>query len=88
MTAKQLEQETGCKIMVRGRGSMRDKKKVDTYAKSFPLTMSCASISNLLLSSSSVQSVSIEILSKMIGLRQFMGQFTDECFPIPSNRRR
>ena len=28
MTAKQLEQETGCKIMVRGRGSMRDKKKV------------------------------------------------------------
>ena len=30
MTAKQLEQETGCKIMVRGRGSMRDKKKVDT----------------------------------------------------------
>ena len=30
MTAKQLEQETGCKIMVRGRGSMRDKKKVST----------------------------------------------------------
>ncbi|CAG0886891.1 unnamed protein product [Cyprideis torosa] len=28
MTAKQLEQETGCKIMVRGRGSMRDKKKL------------------------------------------------------------
>ena len=28
MTAKQLEQETGCKIMIRGRGSMRDKKKV------------------------------------------------------------
>merc|ERR1712012_1234107 len=27
MTTKQLEQETGCKIMVRGRGSMRDKKK-------------------------------------------------------------
>ena len=27
MTAKQLEQETGCKIMVRGRGSMRDRKK-------------------------------------------------------------
>ncbi|XP_074601421.1 protein held out wings-like isoform X2 [Brevipalpus obovatus] len=27
MTAKQLEQETGCKVMVRGRGSMRDKKK-------------------------------------------------------------
>lgn len=27
MTAKQLEQETGCKIMIRGRGSMRDKKK-------------------------------------------------------------
>lgn len=27
MTAKQLEQETGCKIMVRGRGSLRDKKK-------------------------------------------------------------
>jgi hypothetical protein len=32
MTAKQLEQETGCKIMVRGRGSMRDKKKVSTPA--------------------------------------------------------
>lgn len=30
MTAKQLEQETGCKIMVRGKGSMRDKKKVNT----------------------------------------------------------
>jgi protein quaking len=28
MTAKQLETETGCKIMVRGKGSMRDKKKV------------------------------------------------------------
>uniref|UniRef100_UPI00358FF9C2 KH domain-containing RNA-binding protein QKI-like isoform X2 n=1 Tax=Myxine glutinosa TaxID=7769 RepID=UPI00358FF9C2 len=27
LTAKQLETETGCKIMVRGRGSMRDKKK-------------------------------------------------------------
>lgn len=29
MTAKQLEAETGCKIMVRGKGSMRDKKKED-----------------------------------------------------------
>lgn len=29
MTAKQLETETGCKIMVRGKGSMRDKKKED-----------------------------------------------------------
>ena len=29
MTAKQLEQETGCKIMVRGKGSMRDKAKED-----------------------------------------------------------
>lgn len=28
MTAKQLEQDTGCKIMVRGKGSMRDKSKV------------------------------------------------------------
>lgn len=28
MTAKQLERETGCKIMVRGRGSMRDRKRV------------------------------------------------------------
>ena len=27
MTAKQLEQDTGCKIMVRGKGSMRDKNK-------------------------------------------------------------
>lgn len=31
MTAKQLEQETGCKIMVRGKGSMRDKKKVKFF---------------------------------------------------------
>ncbi|KFD52194.1 hypothetical protein M513_06907 [Trichuris suis] len=29
MTAKQLEHETGCKIMVRGKGSMRDKNKED-----------------------------------------------------------
>ncbi|KAJ8315103.1 hypothetical protein KUTeg_007253 [Tegillarca granosa] len=29
MTAKELEQFTGCKIMVRGKGSMRDKKKED-----------------------------------------------------------
>merc|ERR1719230_200191 len=29
LTAKQLEQETKCKIMVRGKGSMRDKKKED-----------------------------------------------------------
>ncbi|CAF0857914.1 unnamed protein product [Rotaria sp. Silwood1] len=29
MTAKQLEIDTGCKIMVRGRGSMRDKQKED-----------------------------------------------------------
>ena len=28
MTAKELEQYTGCKIMVRGKGSMRDKAKV------------------------------------------------------------
>ncbi|XP_032881622.1 protein quaking isoform X6 [Amblyraja radiata] len=28
LTAKQLEAETGCKIMVRGKGSMRDKKKM------------------------------------------------------------
>ncbi|ESO85765.1 hypothetical protein LOTGIDRAFT_221190 [Lottia gigantea] len=27
MTAKELEQYTGCKVMVRGKGSMRDKKK-------------------------------------------------------------
>lgn len=30
LTAKQLEQETRCKIMVRGKGSMRDKKKEDS----------------------------------------------------------
>ncbi|MEE6475206.1 hypothetical protein FKM82_010655 [Ascaphus truei] len=30
LTAKQLEAETGCKIMVRGKGSMRDKKKAVT----------------------------------------------------------
>ena len=30
MTAKQLEQETGCKIMIRGKGSMRNKHMVST----------------------------------------------------------
>lgn len=30
MTAKQLELETGCKIKIRGRGSMRDKKRVSS----------------------------------------------------------
>lgn len=33
MTAKQLEHETGCKIMVRGRGSMRDDSKVTNKYK-------------------------------------------------------
>lgn len=36
MTAKQLEQETGCKIMIRGKGSMRDKKKV-SFIKAFSI---------------------------------------------------
>lgn len=31
LTAKQLEAETGCKIMVRGKSSMRDKKKVGHF---------------------------------------------------------
>uniref|UniRef100_A0A0N5B4F2 KH domain-containing protein n=1 Tax=Strongyloides papillosus TaxID=174720 RepID=A0A0N5B4F2_STREA len=31
MTAKQLEQETDCKIMVRGKGSLRDKKKEEAF---------------------------------------------------------
>ncbi|XP_021377356.1 protein quaking-B-like isoform X9 [Mizuhopecten yessoensis] len=35
MTAKELEQFTGCKIMVRGKGSMRDKKKVNMNHVSF-----------------------------------------------------
>lgn len=39
MTAKQLEQETGCKIMVRGKGSMRDKKKVSSLAGATRLHM-------------------------------------------------
>lgn len=34
LTAKQLEAETGCKIMVRGKGSMRDKKKVSSLKNS------------------------------------------------------
>ncbi|VDK40544.1 unnamed protein product [Taenia asiatica] len=29
LTAKQMEQDLGCKIMVRGKGSMRDKRKED-----------------------------------------------------------
>lgn len=33
LTAKQLEAETGCKIMVRGRSSMRDRKKVSHATK-------------------------------------------------------
>uniref|UniRef100_A0A0K0EYG7 Protein quaking (inferred by orthology to a human protein) n=1 Tax=Strongyloides venezuelensis TaxID=75913 RepID=A0A0K0EYG7_STRVS len=34
MTTKQLEQETGCRIMVRGKGSVRDKKKEEAnYGK-------------------------------------------------------
>ncbi|XP_050721619.1 protein held out wings-like isoform X3 [Eriocheir sinensis] len=36
MTAKQLEQETGCKIMVRGKGSMRDKKKQEEQNRGKP----------------------------------------------------
>jgi len=32
LTAKQLENDTGCKIMVRGKGSMRDKQKVCSVA--------------------------------------------------------
>lgn len=40
MTAKELEQYTGCKIMVRGKGSMRDKAKVSLhwYKRSRPHT--------------------------------------------------
>ncbi|KAM4625862.1 protein quaking-A-like [Polymixia lowei] len=34
LTAKQLEAETGCKIMVRGKSSMRDKKKLVARCKS------------------------------------------------------
>lgn len=30
LTAKELEKQTGCKIMIRGKGSMRDKNKVRT----------------------------------------------------------
>jgi len=37
MTAKQLEADTGCKIMVRGRGSMRDKQKVINSIENFRL---------------------------------------------------
>ncbi|TKR82656.1 hypothetical protein L596_016346 [Steinernema carpocapsae] len=32
MTVKELEQETGCKIMVRGKGSVRDSKKEDIHS--------------------------------------------------------
>ena len=40
LTAKQLEQETGCKVMVRGKGSMRDKKKVSHLSSLFYLQQS------------------------------------------------
>ena len=39
LTAKQLEQETGCKVMVRGKGSMRDKKKVSWFSTSIHFTL-------------------------------------------------
>lgn len=38
LTAKQLEAETGCKIMVRGKSSMRDKKKVK-YSQRRPVIL-------------------------------------------------
>ena len=31
MTIKQLELDTGCKIMIRGQGSLRNMKKVSEY---------------------------------------------------------
>jgi len=34
MTTKQIEQNTGCKIMIRGKGSMRDRKKVSQQSMS------------------------------------------------------
>lgn len=37
LTAKQLEQDLECKIMVRGRGSLRDKKKVRRMPEYFDL---------------------------------------------------
>jgi hypothetical protein len=50
MTAKQLEQETGCKIMIRGKGSMRDKKKVRVRARK-PSWRQLARAAQLLFSS-------------------------------------
>lgn len=44
MTTKQLEQETGCKIMVRGKGSMRDKKKVKKKKNKLGVLRSCCCI--------------------------------------------
>jgi len=40
MTAKQLEQDTGCKIMVRGKGYMRDKVKVSVSMVLVPIAKS------------------------------------------------
>jgi len=34
MTTKDIEQNTGCKIMIRGKGSMRDRKKVSVFFQS------------------------------------------------------
>ncbi|KPP78875.1 hypothetical protein Z043_101586 [Scleropages formosus] len=51
LTAKQLEAETGCKIMVRGKGSMRDKKKVSASwacCQYWLAVHSCFLVSNLL----------------------------------------
>ena len=54
MTAKQLEQETGCKIMVRGRGSMRDKKKVSSRTLRFLFVFIIIIIIIIIISSSSI----------------------------------
>ena len=54
MTAKQLEQETGCKIMVRGRGSMRDKKKVSSRTLRFLFVFIIIIIIIIISSSSSI----------------------------------
>lgn len=51
MTAKQLEQETGCKIMVRGKGSMRDKKKVCSCLLRMYLYFVCLCVCVSLISS-------------------------------------
>ncbi|XP_075452835.1 KH domain-containing RNA-binding protein QKI isoform X3 [Ascaphus truei] len=62
LTAKQLEAETGCKIMVRGKGSMRDKKKHVTHM--------CGSMKNTTFGELQLQAVTNILECSMLALNK------------------